>query len=205
MSDQDKTESEKSQANHSPNNSEFICSENIEEMEIKNYEDKNSTSQNLHMSAAIAKNLVKIPKSQYFSMKMKDIEFIRQTIMKVTIPQEKSRKDTILQDEESKILHRNDQKELKIKKWSSEEVGKLIFCLWQIHEKRGSGQLDLISSVNSPKYEIASLYSTSTKNVLSVSFYRSLKELFDNCNISKFDEDFSEKRTHDIIYSKLQK
>ena len=85
ISDQDRTESEKSQANHSPTNSEFICSENIEEIEIKNY-DKNSSSQNLHMSAVRAKNLVKIPKNQYFSMKMKDINFIRQTILKVTIP-----------------------------------------------------------------------------------------------------------------------
>ena len=117
-----------------------------------------------------------------------------------------------MQNEESKVLHKIDHKELKIKKWSSEEVGKLIFCLWQIHEKRGSSQLDAMheyqnSAVNSPKYkyDTNSVYSTSTKNVLSMSFYKSLKELFDNCNISKFDEDFSEKRTHDIIYSKLQK
>ena len=143
------------------------------------------------MSESQVVNLDKIPKTQKFMMTHKDIQFIKQTIMKVT----KSTEDT--------ILTTKNEKEFKIKKWSSEEVGKLIFSLWQIHERSVTGYQN--SSINSPKYkcDTVSVYSTSTKNVHSVSFYKSLKDFFNGCDISDQTPNFSEKRTHDIIYSKL--
>ena len=159
---------------------------------IENIENQNEpSSQNLHMSEADTVNLEKIPKNQKFMMKLKDIEFIKQTILNVT-------------KSENTNLKKDEQKEFKIKKWSSEEVGKLIFSLWQIHEGYQN------SSMNSPKYkcDTTSHYSTSTKNVHSISFYKSLKDFFNGCNIPTIDQtpnNFSEKRTHDIIYSKLQK
>ena len=86
------------------------------------------------------------------------------------------------------------------KKWKPSEVGCLIFCLWEIHEKRG----DTI-----PSAQIKSPSRKSPNSSHFIPFYKSLQQLFLSLNRANNDESelshYSEKRGKDIIYSKLQK
>lgn len=100
----------------------------------------------------------------------------------------------------------------KIKKWTRIEVGRLLFCLWQIYENK----LEIAESSGIPSKQ--KLNNSSINKIEAAShgsakhpFYKCLQELFNNYDFpeSKSDSNWAdsnlENRKKDIIYSKLQK
>lgn len=121
----------------------------------------------MHMSCEEA-NPDKIADS--ITMCTEDIEFIKATLLDL-------------------VPSHGQQSVFKIHKWQSEEVGLLLFCLWQIYESRQQ------QSSEKTQLKIES-YSSST-SMAGQPFYKNLNKLFNHCS--------HQKRGKDIIYSKLQK
>jgi len=102
----------------------------------------------------------------------------------------------------------NHGKELKIKKWMQQEVGTLLFCLWELHERRVVDGKD--SAKAARVKEDSHLHNSKLRT-----FYKTLLDLFNmfqqkrsasnKSSQLKNRDKFEEKRGKDIIYSKIQK
>ena len=128
-------------------------------------------------------------------MSGQEIDFVKNIILKVCANKVKS-----------------SSKEFKFKKWSSEEVGRLVFCLWEIHQRRS---LD-----DAPRRSNRQVTSDGTNSKRGPScqgthlnFYQSLKDLFNGFDWIELGKKSMEEqielqkhnsvRMKDIIYSKL--
>ena len=111
-------------------------------------------------------------------------------------------------------------------------MGRLVFCLWQVHQKKNEMQSSSsvgkhIDMEKAEEASIASLRSSPSKSrsrslynrsnyLACLPFYKSLQDLFNSFDLtenqksskakaSENQSGLSDKRTKDIIYSKLQK
>lgn len=96
-----------------------------------------------------------------FSVKTETIRFVRERLLQIKA--NKARKS-------HKIVEKKDSK---VKKWLPHEVGRLLFCLWEIHVRK------IPSPVSGSCNQSALTESASSQiSTLSLPFYKSLQDLF---------------------------
>ena len=136
-------------------------------------------------------------------MSSTSIDFVKNIILKVCVNKNKS-----------------PSKEFKFKKWSLCEVGRLVFCLWEIHQRRASDDTPRRSQrQTSSESSIGKRqrHGLGCQGPHSSNFYQSLKDLFNGFDWVDLDHKTQDQknlvelqkhnslRMKDIIYSKLQK